>query len=125
MKFSLIVLSMLSLASASTTKEHPIKKIIGMIEELKVKAQEQHEEETANYQKFEYWCKTTMKELNTAITKGKEKIEVLEDTIESKTKEIKKLEVDIAALEKELEEIEAASAKAKKIREDEADAYKE
>merc|ERR1719352_2150782 len=66
-----------------------------------------------------------MKELNTAITKGKEKVEVLEDTIESKTKEIEKLKVDIEALEKEIGEIEAASAKAKKIREDEETAYTE
>merc|ERR1719161_1599064 len=117
---------MLSLkASASATKEHPIGKIISMIEELKVKSQTLQEEEAAAYQKFEYWCKTTMKELNTAITKGKEKVEVLEDTIESKTKEIEKLKVDIEALEKEIGEIEAASAKAKKIREDEETAYTE
>eukprot|EP00746_Dinoflagellata_sp_MGD_P160508 gnl/MRDRNA2_/MRDRNA2_87295_c0_seq1.p1 gnl/MRDRNA2_/MRDRNA2_87295_c0~~gnl/MRDRNA2_/MRDRNA2_87295_c0_seq1.p1 ORF type:complete len:686 (+),score=255.02 gnl/MRDRNA2_/MRDRNA2_87295_c0_seq1:76-2133(+) len=125
MKLSLIFLAMLSMASASTAKEHPIGKIISMIEELKVKAMTQAEEEAAAYQKFEYWCKTTMKELNKAITEGKEKVEVLEDTIESLTKEIAKLEVDIETLTKQIEEIEAASAKAKKIREEEETAYKE
>jgi hypothetical protein len=125
MKFSLIFLALLSGASASVTNEHPIGKIISMIEELKVKAMTQGEEEAASYQKFEYWCKTTMKELTTAITKGKEAAEVLEDTIEAKTKEIEKLEVDIEALTKQLEEIEAAAAKAKKIREEQETAYKE
>jgi len=125
MKLSLMFLAMLSMASASTAKEHPIGKIISMIEELKVKAMTQAEEEAAAYQKFEYWCKTTMKELNKAITEGKEKVEVLEDTIESLTKEIAKLEVDIETLTKQIEEIEAASVKAKKIREDEEAAYKE
>jgi hypothetical protein len=96
-----------------------------MIEELKVKAMTQGEEEAASYQKFEYWCKTTMKELTTAITKGKEAAEVLEDTIEAKMKEIEKFEVDIEALTKQLEEIEAAAAKAKKIREEQETAYKE
>jgi chromosome segregation ATPase len=125
MKLSQIFLAMLSLACASNTKEHPIAKIISMIEELKVKAMTLGEEEAAAYQKFEYFCKTTKKELNTAITAGKEKVEVLEDTIEAKTKEIEKLEVDIEALTKTLEEIEAAAAKAKKIREEQETAYKE
>jgi DNA repair exonuclease SbcCD ATPase subunit len=125
MKFALISLAILAGASASATKEHPIGKIIGMIEELMVKAQTQAEEEAAANQKFEYWCKTTTKELTTAITKGKEQVEVLEDTIAGLKKQIEKLEVDIAALEKQIGEIEAAAAKAEKIREDEEKTYTE
>jgi DNA repair exonuclease SbcCD ATPase subunit len=124
MKLNLIFLAVLSVTTYATD-DHPIKKIIGMIEELKVKAQEQGEEEGYAYQKFEYWCKTTSKELNKAIAEGKDHIDVLEDTIESKKKDIEKLKVDIEALTKQIEETEAASAKAKKIREEENENYKE
>merc|ERR1719335_998807 len=96
-----------------------------MLEELKVKAMTLAEEEAASYQKFEYWCKTTTKELTTEITKGKETIEVLEDTIEAKTKEIEKLKADIELLEKQIEENGAASAKADKIRAEEEETYKQ
>jgi predicted nucleic acid-binding Zn-ribbon protein len=124
MQLRLICLAVLCI-SASATDDHPIKKIIGMLEELKVKSQTLGEEEAAANQKFEYWCKTTTKALTTAITEGKEKIENLESEIESLQKSIEKLEVDIATLEKQLEENEVASAKAKKIREDEAKVYEE
>jgi len=129
MKFALIAFAIFSVASASAVKDHqkdhPIGKIIGMLEELKVKSQTQQEEEAVLHQKFQYWCKTTTKELTTEITKGKEKIEVLEDTIEAKTKEIEKLTADLELLEKQIEENGAASAKADKIREEEADTYKQ
>jgi hypothetical protein len=58
--------------------EHPIAKVISMLEDLKVKAREQGEEEAVNYQKFEYWCKNTIKELTTAIANDKDTIETLE-----------------------------------------------
>merc|ERR1719390_430591 len=119
MKLDLIFLAVLGMAATtSATDDHPIKKIIGMIEELKVEAQKQAEEEGYAYQKFEYWCKTTSKELNKAIAEGKDHISVLEDTIESKKKDIAKFKVDIEELDKQIEENEAASAKAKKIREE-------
>merc|ERR1719247_3900136 len=126
MKFALIALAIFSVASASESavKDHPIGKIIGMLEELKVKSQTQQEEETVLHQKFQYWCKTSTKELTTEITKGKEEIAVLEDTIEAKTKEIEKLEADLELLEKQIEENGAASAKADKIRAEEEETYK-
>merc|ERR1719321_1649530 len=76
--------------------EHPIAKVIALLEELKVEARTKGEEEAASYQKFEYWCKNSLKTLNTAIAKGKEDIETLEDTIESKKKLIAQMETEIA-----------------------------
>merc|ERR1719217_901332 len=107
------------------TREHPIEKVIGMLEDLKVKAREEGEAEAVSYQKFEYWCKNSMKELNTAIEKEKALIENLEDEIEGKTKLIEKLTVEIEALAKQLADSEAAGAKAKKIREEENEKYTE
>merc|ERR1719271_2026922 len=99
--------------------EHPMAKIISMLKELQVKAREEGEQEAVLYQKFQYWCKNSIKELKGAIKEEKAKIEVLEDEIESKTKLKEQLEKEIAEITKELEESEAAGAKADKIREDE------
>merc|ERR1719409_201893 len=95
-----------------------------MLKELQVTAREEGEKEAALFQKFEYWCKNTKKELSGAIKAEKARIEILEDEIEAKTKLKETLEKEIAELEKELEESEAAGAKAEKIREDEEGEYK-
>jgi len=110
--------------SLEESKEHPIAKVVKMLEDLKVEAQEKGEAEAVAYQKFEYWCKNTIKELSTAITKDKETIETLEDKIESNKKLIAKLEEDIAELTKFLADSEAAAEKAKEIRDEENEVYK-
>jgi hypothetical protein len=107
------------------TREHPIAKVIAMLEDLKVKAREEGEAEAVSYQKFEYWCKNSLKELNTAIEKEKSLIETLEDEIEAKTKLIAKLEIEIKDLAKQLADSEAAGVKAKEIRDEENKAYTE
>merc|ERR1719456_668818 len=112
-------------AAGSAESEHPMAKIISMLKELQVKAREEGEAEAVLYQKFQYWCKNTKKELSGAIKAEKAKIEILEDEIESKTKLKETLEKEIAQLEKELEESEAAGAKADKIRDDMKAAYDE
>merc|ERR1719160_2351674 len=112
-------------AAGDAEGEHPMAKIISMLKELQVKAREEGEAEAVLFQKFEYWCKNSKKELSGAIKEEKAKIEVLEDEIESKTKLKEQLEKEIAQLEKELEESEAAGAKADKIREDEKAEYEE
>merc|ERR1719408_189570 len=120
MKFSLLAAVFLlsaSLAASSTSKqelgdEHPISKIIALLEKLKVQAREEGEKEAVLYQKFEYWCKNTKKELSGAIKEEKAKIAVLEDKLAEKTKLKEAMEKEIAMLEKELEESEVAGAKA-------------
>jgi len=106
-----------------TKGEHPIAKVIAMLEDLKVKAREEGEAEAVSYQKFEYWCKNSLKQLNTAIEKEKALIVTLEDEIDSKTKLITKLTEDIKVLEKQLSDSEAAGAKAKEIRDEENTEY--
>jgi len=105
--------------------DHPIGKVIAMLEDLKVKARTEGEAEAVSYQKFEYWCKNSLKELNTAIATGKENIATLEDQIESKQKLIAQMTEDIAALEKQLADSAAAAAKAKEIREEENKNYED
>merc|ERR1719160_196086 len=109
----------------SDSKEHPIAKIINMLEEEKVKAREQGEKEAVLYQKYQYFVKNTVKELETAIDKEKKTIETLEDQIESKEKLIETLEKDIKDLEKQLEENEKASKEAKNMRKEENKEFKE
>jgi len=125
-----VLLAALFALSAATVArsaegEHPMAKIISMLKELQAKAREQGEREAADYQKFQYWCKNTKKELSGAIKEEKATIENLEDEIESKTKLSETLKKEIAELEKELEERGAAGAKADKIRKDQEEAYSE
>merc|ERR1719301_75530 len=128
MKFGVLaVFSLLSVALAASSSgkqelgEHPIAKIIAMLEKLKVQAREEGEKEAVLYQKFEYWCKNTKKELSSAIKEEKAKIATLEDKLAEKTKLKEAMEKDIAELEKSA----AAGAKADKIREDSKAAYEE
>jgi len=125
MKFFLVMAMLVGQVVATETKEHPIAKIVNMLKELQVKAREQGDVEAVAYQKFQYWCKNTIKELTGVIEKEKATIETLEDKIESKKKLIKTLEDDIELLTKELEDYEEAASKAKKIREETLSDYEE
>lgn len=109
----------------SDSKEHPIAKIINMLEEQKVKATENGEKEAVMYQKYQYFVKNTLKELETAIKKEKEDIEILEAQVESKEKLIEQLEEDIKDLEEQLEKNEKATKEAKKMRKEENKEFEE
>jgi len=102
-----IALKLASLACvctpASAAKdEHPIGKIIELLDELAAKAEAEGKSEALAFQKFGYWCRETTKELNTAITGEKESIDSLSSKIDAKTKEKKGLEEQISKLEQEL-----------------------
>jgi len=110
-------------AAYASTKDHPIAKVIKLIEDLKAKAIAQGKEEEVSYSKFEYWCSTTTAELKDAIADEKEKIEELEDKIAGLTKKKETLEKDIEALEDQIGELEASAKKAKEDRAAEAKLY--
>jgi uncharacterized coiled-coil protein SlyX len=119
-----VLLSLCALAGASATaKDHPIVKVIGMLESLKAKAIAQGKEEQVAYEKFTYWCSTSKAELSSAIADEKETISELEDTIAGQKKEIETLEAKIGQLEDEIGDLEASANAAKEDRESEAKLY--
>merc|ERR1719440_313204 len=112
-----------SLGASVTVQEHPIAKVITMLEELASKAESEGKAEAVSFSKYQYWCKNSVKELSKAITEEKEKIDQLESTIEAKTKEKATLEEEIAVLEKQIAKMQAAAKEADEARDKGAELY--
>jgi DNA repair exonuclease SbcCD ATPase subunit len=107
----------------ASAKDHPIAKVIKLIEDLKAKAISEGKAEEVSYTKFEYWCSTSIDELKDAIADEKEKIDELEDKIAGLTKKKETLEDEISTLEDQIGELEASAKKAKEDRAAEAKLY--
>jgi len=102
---------------------HPIEDVIGMLKDLATKAEEEGKEEALAFQKFEYWCKNSVKELTKAIAEENDNIDALSSKIEAKTKESKALKKQIDGLTDQLGKLEASAKKAKDQRDDENALY--
>jgi len=96
---------------------------VSLLQDLQIQAKEEGAAEAGLFQKFTYWCKTTSKELNKNIAEEKTKISELSDKIEGLTTDIGVLTEEISTLGTEIADMESASAKAKKLRDDEHDLY--
>jgi peptidoglycan hydrolase CwlO-like protein len=102
---------------------HPIEDVIGMLKDLATKAEEEGKEEALAFQKFEYWCKNSVKSLNKAIAEENDNIDALSSKIEAKTKERDALAKQIAELADQLGKFAASATKAKNQRDDENALY--
>jgi len=116
-----LVLGQVSHAEAS----HPIAGVISLLQDLAVQAKEEGAAEAALFQKFTYWCKTSSKSLSKDIKKEKYNIAELTDKIEGLKTGIETLDVSIAKLTQEISNMNSAAAKAKKVRDDEIELYKQ
>jgi len=96
-------------AAAERSSGHPIKKVIKLLEEMKVKAKEQRHDEEHTYGKFVHWCKNSIKALESAIADEKEKITELKGTVEAKTKMVEELEVHIKEIKAEITKMKKAA----------------
>jgi len=94
-----------------------------MLKNLITQVDEEAKSEALTYEKFEYWCKNSEKDLTKAITEGKETIEELTSKIAGLKETEKVLTEEIAKLEEEIEEIDKQSAKALEIRDGEKGLY--
>jgi len=109
----------------STSRGHPVEKVVKMLKELKEQVKTEGMEEEVTYSKFAHWCKTSLEELQKAVTEGKETIETLELKIESLKGQEKELKEEIETLTEELKKAEAAGSDADKVRKEEADLYEQ
>jgi len=98
--------------AADDVADHPIGKVITLLQDLMDKVKSEGKNEEVSYQKFVYWCKTSSAELAKAIQGEKDTIDTLESTIEAKTKEIELLTDDIGKLESEIGDLQAADKEA-------------
>jgi len=120
----LLLLCTFACASAGAAgNDHPVVKVIKLLQGLKADAISQGKTEGVAYEKFTYWCSTSKAELNDAIAEEKETIDELKDTIAGKTKQQASLENQISDLEDQLKELQASALSAKNDRKAEAALY--
>jgi len=116
-------LAALAYAANAENEAHPIEKVVDLLKDLKQQVKEEVQAEEVTYSKFSRWCSNSLKTLSKAITESKEKVETLESTVASKTKEIEVLTEGIKKLEEEIAEYEAAGAAADEERKAAAELY--
>jgi len=95
-------------AVSDTGKDHPIVKVINLLEGLKAKSIAEGKEEAVSFTKFQYWCSTSTDTLKDAIADEKEKIDELEDQLAGLNKEKESLEGEIEELEGQIADLQAA-----------------
>ena len=123
------IVALLGLAAlsgvAQAAQDHPVGKVMDLLESLKKTAISEGQEEEVTYAKFTHWCKNSLKGLNKAIEEGKDTIESLADKISGLEKEEELLGEQIKKLADELLEHEKDGKQASDNRKDAADLYAE
>ena len=110
-------------AAQAAKDEHPIEKVVSMLQGLSAKAEAEGKEEALAYEKYEYFVKNSVKELSGAIAQEKSDIEELTDLIDSKEKAKEVLTGQIADLTQELSDLDVEMKGAKNNRQDAEDIY--
>jgi len=91
-------------SSAITAEMSPIRKVITLIEEMKVVVDKEATEDLAAYDKYMCWCQTNEKEKTAAIEEAQARIEELNAFIEEATAKIGQLKTEIGSLEQDIAE---------------------
>jgi len=114
MQLSTLLIAVLaaSVASGAAAADHPIAKVVKLLQDLQTQVKSEGQAEEVSYTKFTYWCQTSTTELNGAITEEKETIDTLESTIEGKTKEVALTKDAIGKLEEEIKDLQASDLSA-------------
>merc|ERR1719222_255367 len=112
-------------AVSSESNEHPVSKVIKLLESLSAKVEQDKKTEEVTYTKFEYWCTNSIKTMNKAIADGKATIEALEDKISSLEEQEQVLTDQIKELADQLLNLDAATKKAYHQRRITANLFKE
>eukprot|EP00929_Paragymnodinium_shiwhaense_P007315 TRINITY_DN111236_c0_g1_i1.p1 TRINITY_DN111236_c0_g1~~TRINITY_DN111236_c0_g1_i1.p1 ORF type:complete len:725 (+),score=296.09 TRINITY_DN111236_c0_g1_i1:89-2263(+) len=110
---------------AAARDEHPVEKVIGLLQGLIEQVKTEYEAEETLFAEFSTWCKTSINTLDKSIAEGKDNIASLEAEVASKTKAEEVLTTDIKLLDEEIIKYEAAGAEADKVREDAAKLYEQ
>mmetsp|Transcript_23601 Transcript_23601/g.60149 ORF Transcript_23601/g.60149 Transcript_23601/m.60149 type:complete len:736 (+) Transcript_23601:76-2283(+) len=91
-------------SSAITAEMSPIRKVITLIEEMKVVVDKEATEDLAAYDKYMCWCQTNEKEKTAAIEEAQARIEELNAFVEEATAKIGQLKTEIGSLEQDIAE---------------------
>lgn len=102
--------------AAAAKDEHPIGKVIVMLQGLSETTKAEGQTEEVTYAKFEHWCKNSAKTLDAAIAEEKSQISSLTDEISAKTEQSATLNKEIDGLTKNIEELDKEQAEADDLR---------
>lgn len=116
--------SRVRLASRSAA-DHPVEKVIKLLQDLDAQAVKASQEEEYEYGKFHKWCQDSESTLSKAIEKGKAEIDSLKDKVSGLEKEEKSLVKAIDDLGTQILEHEAGGTTAKEQRDEENKVYTE
>jgi len=119
--FSFLIAS----ASALTlvTKVTPIQKVLEMMGEMKVKAENMKEAEAKGFRKYVDWSDDQETELGFEIKTGKSEIEKLTASIESSDLDVEKLGKQIQGMKNEIDRMETETQDASDLRQKERDIF--
>jgi len=103
-------------ASSSRAEVTPIQKVIDMMTQMKLKAEEEKHQETVRFTGFSQWCKDTETEKNEEIKSGADDITQLEADISKADADVAKLGEEISGLDASVDgwSNEEAAAKAER-----------
>jgi septal ring factor EnvC (AmiA/AmiB activator) len=113
------------LGLVTKVKENPIRKITGMLEDMKTELEHEAETEAEVFEKAMCMCETGSKQLSGVISSSTSEIELLTAKIEKDTAGKEKLDKDVEIGEKDKVETERSLAEATAIRENEAAKFAE
>eukprot|EP00933_Yihiella_yeosuensis_P053458 TRINITY_DN516_c1_g1_i1.p1 TRINITY_DN516_c1_g1~~TRINITY_DN516_c1_g1_i1.p1 ORF type:complete len:693 (+),score=266.54 TRINITY_DN516_c1_g1_i1:177-2255(+) len=111
--------------NVDASKEHPIKRVIGLINALAEKAKAEGVAEADTYEQYTHWCGKTVEKLKPAIAKEKEMIASMDAKVDARKEEHLVLGREIDDLNEQLAHNEKAAADAKAAREEANEVYKQ
>lgn len=120
---ALFLVLVLPLGVESAASDHPIGKVISLLESLQAKITAEAKDEEDTFNKFQKWCDTSFATLDTAIAARTADIERF--TIDESTAQKKKNKAndEVNFLTSEIDKLETANTKAAQDRQAEANAY--
>merc|ERR1719191_504439 len=119
-----IVCGIAALTPSFAAAVTPVQKVISLLQDMVVKAQEDKKAEEVAYAKFAQFCKDEIATKNKEIAETKALIEVLAADIAMLESDSKKLGEEIAALQKDVEKHQADLKAAKEARAKDEAGYK-
>jgi len=108
---------------SSTSTANPIRKIVGMLQNMEKKVQEEGEAEAELYKKFQCYCTNGEGALQNAITAAENKIPKVTSAIETGVSELAQLKEDLKNHKADRQTAKSDMSEATTLREKEAAAY--
>jgi len=119
----LLAFALLALFGPSAANDHPVTRVISLLQALHDKVREEGRSEEVTFAQFDSWCKNSIRTLQRAIATERESIDALESEVEAKQREEATLTNHIQELDNELLEQGAAATAAQSLRSNQTSLY--